>query len=582
MNRATPRVQRVEQVNDIPVLFALMEQLGLAKLLDKHFPMHHLWKGELSFGDVIVTWLVHILSEGDHCLNHVEPWVQENRLTIQACLGKAVRSLDFQDDRLADILDAFADPQRWQAFETDLNQGTIRVYKLTPNVLRIDTTTASTYAQVLSEDSLIQFGHSKDNDGRPQLKIASTTLDPLGVPITTVVLPGDSADDPVYIPPIQQVNASFGAGGKTFFGDCKMAALGTRAYAASTADYYVCPLSETQLSREERRAVLAPVFRGTQQLKPVHRPTTRLDDEPELVAKGFSYDVALSATVADRLVRWKERRWVVQSLAFAQSQAENLESRLSQATTQLGQLHERKQGKKRRNAEELKEAVEQILKKYRVEDFLDCRVETTSQPEKAKRRYGPRPEPRVVPEEHQVQTTRREEAIAQAKQEMGWQVYATNNLKLNVTGVVLGYRGQYRIEDGWSRLKGRPLSLSPMHLSDENRMVGLVLLLSLAVRALTLLEWVVRRKLQENNATLKGVYPSQPGRQTTTPRAETLLRVFRGISLTVLEVGGQVSVHMTDLTPLQKKLLKLWDFPKNLFPRIATHCSKPPPGLSER
>ena len=581
-NSATAHVQRIEHVDDIPVLFALLKQLRLAELLDDHFPVHHLWKGKLTFGEVVTTWLVFILSQGDHRLSRVEQWAKQNLLTLQACLGKPVRALDFHDDRLADVLDALADAERYQSFETDLNQGMIRVYKLRPEVFRTDTTTASSYAKVLDENGMLQFGHSKDNDNLPQLKIASTTLDPLGVPITTVVVPGHKADDPTYIPQMKKVNEVFGLGGKTFFGDCKQGALETRAYAASTKDYYVNPLSETHLSREDRLALLAPVFSGTQKLKPVYRPGASPDEEPELVARGFSYDVPLSATVEGRRVRWKERRWVVQSLAFANSQAENLEARLEKATTQLGQLGERKQGKKRLSAEEMNATVEEILKKHRVEGLLACRVQTTTTQEKVKRRYGKRPEQSVRKEEHHVETTRREEAIAQAKQAMGWQVYATNNLKLNVVGVVWGYRGQYRIEDGWSRLKGRPLSLSPMYLADENRMVGLVLLLTLAVRALTLLEWVVRRKLKENDETLKGVYPSQAGRQTSTPSAEMLLKVFRGIDLSVVEVDGQVSVHITELTPLQKRLLKLWDFPKNLFQRISLHCPKPPPRLSER
>ena len=71
--------------------------------------------------------------------------------------------------------------------------------------------------------------------------------------------------------------------------------------------------------------------------------------------------------------------------------------------------------------------------------------------------------------------------------------------------VVWAYRGQYRIEDDWSRLKGRPLGLTPMYLTDEGRMKGLVYLLSLALRVLTLLEWVVRERLHQAGEKLQGV-----------------------------------------------------------------------------
>src|SRR3954452_19917590 len=58
MNTAPPRVLRVERVDDLPVLFASLKRLQVAEFLDRHFPTHHLWKGELSFGEVVCVWLV--------------------------------------------------------------------------------------------------------------------------------------------------------------------------------------------------------------------------------------------------------------------------------------------------------------------------------------------------------------------------------------------------------------------------------------------------------------------------------------------------------------------------------------------
>jgi transposase len=574
MNTATPRVLRVERVDDIPVLFASLQRLRVAEFLDRHFPTHHLWKGELSFGEVVCVWLVFLTSQGDHRLYHLLPWVEEHMLTLQACLGKSLRPLDFHDDRLADVLDALAQPTAWQAFEADLNGHTVRVYDLAPSLFRIDTTTASSDAEVLSEHGLLQFGHSKDRDDLPQLKIAAAALDPLGLPVSTVVVAGHSADDPLYVPAIQEVQRAFGTGGKTYVGDCKMAAVGTRAYVASTRDYYLCPLSEKQLSQEERLALLQPVWTGQQPLQPVYRPPATPAQEPELVAEGFPVEVVVSAEVNGHRVQWTERRWLVRSVAFATGQQQRLEKRLQQAAEQLEQLNRRKQGQKRLGAEELQAAAQAIVQARRVEGLLDVRVETTIR-ERRRRRYGDRPEQTVQEPEHRAEVARRDEAIAQAKRAMGWQVDATNHLAMTVTAVVWGDRGQYRIEDDWSRLKGRSLSLTPMSLQDEGRMQGLVLLLSLAVRLLTLLEWQVRKQLQDGGQTLKGVYPGQPGRQARRPSAELLLKVFQGISLSVVEVLGAVSIHLTPLTRLQERLLALWDLPADLFHRITLHCAEP-------
>src|SRR6185436_1396208 len=129
----------------------------------------------------------------------------------------------------------------------------------------------------------------------------------LGLPLATAVVPGNSTDDPLYVPAIAAVRQSLGAGGRTYVGDCKMAALATRAFVAAAGDFYLCPLSENQLSRTERRALLQPVWGPGPQGEP-----------DELVAEGFALDVALTATVAAREVRWTERRWLVRSRAYAQ------------------------------------------------------------------------------------------------------------------------------------------------------------------------------------------------------------------------------------------------------------------------
>src|SRR3954463_12917533 len=113
-----------------------------------------------------------------------------------------------------------------------------------------------------------------------------------------------------------------------------MAALATRAFVAAGGDFSLCPLSENQLSRAERRALLQPVWAGTQALQPVWRPGPEGQPD-ELVAEGFSVDVALTATGGAQEVRWAERRWLVRSRAYARSQEAALERRLTTAEAAL-------------------------------------------------------------------------------------------------------------------------------------------------------------------------------------------------------------------------------------------------------
>src|SRR6266705_2997703 len=167
-----------ERVDDIPLLLAQMQRMGLPALLDDHFPTHGNWQG-LSLGWVSTIWLSSIVSRGDHRLVHVEPWVGHRLWTLRASTGQAVARLDFTDDRRDIVLRGLHDAIRWSAFEAALNQHTVRVYALLPARVHVDSTSASAYTTV-SAHGLFPFGHSKDyRPDLPQVKVRQAVLDPL-------------------------------------------------------------------------------------------------------------------------------------------------------------------------------------------------------------------------------------------------------------------------------------------------------------------------------------------------------------------------------------------------------------------
>src|SRR5437763_2872129 len=215
----------IERIDDVPLLLAQLERMRIQPLLDRHFPTHGNWQG-LSLGWVVTLWLTHILSQGDHRLNQVEPWAVGRLETLRQCTGQAVHRRDLADDRLAVVLEALAHDDHWAACEEALSASLLRVYVLTPSCVRWDTPTARSYGPV-NEDGFFRLGQSKDgHPDLPQVKIALATLDPLGLPLATAVVAGQRADDPLYVPAIRRVRRSVGQRGLLYVGDGKMAALG--------------------------------------------------------------------------------------------------------------------------------------------------------------------------------------------------------------------------------------------------------------------------------------------------------------------------------------------------------------------
>ena len=176
-----------ERVDDIPLLLAQIERMGIKELIDKHFPTHGNWQGE-SLGRVVGIWLTHILSQADHRLNQVQGWALKRLETLKTFCGENLHELDLTDDRLEAVLRYLDSDRNWYSFESELGGNLLQVYDITPERVRMDSTTASSYCGV-NPEGLFQWGHSQDH--RPdlaQVKIMLSTLDPLGMPIATEIL----------------------------------------------------------------------------------------------------------------------------------------------------------------------------------------------------------------------------------------------------------------------------------------------------------------------------------------------------------------------------------------------------------
>jgi transposase len=564
-----------ERVDDIPLLLEQMQRMGLPTLLDTHFPTHGNWTG-LSLGWVSTIWLSSILSRGDHRMVHVEPWVAKRLWTLGITTGQAVTRVDFTDDRLEIVLRRLRHDARWGAFESALNQHTVRVYDLSAERVHVDSTSASAYATV-SDGGLFQFGHSKDyRPDLPQVKVMQAVLDPLGMPLATDVVSGERADDPLSMPCIERVQASVGRHGLLYVGDCKMASRETRARLVVPGDFYLCPLPQVQLAEGELDTALEAVWRGEQSLSPVMREGPK--GELEVIAEGYEYAVAMSQQVGEQAQTWTERRLVVRSVRQAHTAEATLRARVAKAIAQIDALNQRGRGKKRfETVSALRQAVVAIVQDYGVENLVWFRLtqHVTPRPVRA---YRGQPA-RVDHDRHATVEVRVDEAALEgAVRRLGWRVYGTNQPveSLSLEQAVLAYRNEYQVERSLGRLKGQPLSLTPMYVQRDDHATGLIRLLSIALRVLTLLEFVGRRQLAAEGTKLAGLYAGNPQRETDRPTAERLLEAFEDITLTLVKGLQQTARYVTALSPLQLRILELLGFPSALYTRLCTVSSEPP------
>jgi transposase len=148
--------------------------------------------------------------------------------------------------------------------------------------------------------------------------------------------------------------------------------------------------------------------------------------------------------------------------------------------------------------------------------------------------------------------------------------------QLSLQEAVLAYRHESRVERAMGRLKGRPLSLTPMDLERDDHATGLIRLWSIGVRVLTLLEFGVRQRLALGKTRREGLSVGNPKRATAHPTAERLLEAFQGLTLTIIREGRRRRRHLTPLSRVQQRILVLLDFPVAIDTRLCPDSHQPP------
>jgi transposase len=189
-----------EQINSVPLVLGVIEQMGIRDLIDAHVTPHGAWQGA-SVGTVVSLWLCHILAERDHRLVAVRDGVAQRTVTFNTLLDLTLRDTDCTDDRLANVLSMLGDETTQASLDQAMLQRWIRVSRLPTDTMRLDSTRVRVYPDTEADESLLHQGHSKDH--RPDLnpfKAMLASLDPLGLPLVCQPVAGHRADDGLYVP----------------------------------------------------------------------------------------------------------------------------------------------------------------------------------------------------------------------------------------------------------------------------------------------------------------------------------------------------------------------------------------------
>lgn len=569
--------QKIERVDSLPLIVQWLLKMRVPELIDAIWQPHSHWQG-LSYGQLTLLLLTFIIYTHTHKLSHVEDWGRAHQHTLEACTGWQIGEKDLTDDRLGRVLEVLGeDAAQSAAYQHQQSQHLIRAYALPTAVARYDTTTFNVHhapPEAPEAGGILSFGHSKDR--RPDLlqyKVGLSTLDPAGIPLLSHVVDGKCADDPLYLPAWRETCTVLGHRDFLLVSDCKASALQTRVTIDAEAGYY---LFAQTLTGE------VPELLATWVLAPPTAPAPiflEADAEAQPIGQGFCVERVLTATSeAGTLHTWTERWLVTQSYAHARRAQQRLHARLDKAEQKLQRLRPTAT----ETAAEFLARAERVAQHQHVAGLFHIQVTTEVTTRRCYLQRG-RPGPHtpyedVTEQRLHLHVQRNTEAITRAQTLCGWRIYVTNVPadRMSLAQATVYYRDQWLNERGYHRFKRGSLPALPLWLRIPARIKGLMLVLLVALQALTLMEFVVQRELAHQGDTLAGLVPGNPRMRTARPSAERLLVAFDYLHFLITTSTTHCEGHLVEtLSELQRRILALLHLPESIYHlNLQNSCSE--------
>lgn len=553
--KATDQTLRSYSVGALPIIKRMMERIDLENILRQHLrPDRRQTKLPTVKGLLLV---VRNLLMSREPIYGIGEWAQRHAPDL---LGLQAHHLDhLNDDRIGRCTDKL-----FESNESDLVMAEVRhvigEFDLGLDELHNDSTTVSffgAYEDAAEEGShggrktiAITYGNSKDH--RPDLKQLLYTLtvtDDGGVPVYFTTHSGNTVDDNTHQQTWDVLKQLVGSADFLYIADCKLASTENMKYIDRQDGRFISVLPATRKEDEEFRE--------------------RHAADPDSVVWNLQYEILddsqqvvdqLSVCPQEVLTKEKFRLWWFHSTRKAKLDHGTRLQHIQRATVELGKLRDRLLGPRPRlrSREQIDPVVSEILEDTETQGLL--RVEVLEYEAEQYRQVGPG---RPGQNTKYVRHTRPfydltwevdNEAIARLQKSDGIFPLITNTKDMTAYEVLSAYKRQPIIEKRFSQLK-TDFEVAPLYLKNVTRIQALMCLYFFALLIQTLLERELRNAMQATDLDALPLYPE--GRPCKAPTTRRIIDIFEPIQRHTLTTGGRSETFVTELSPLQRQILKL-------------------------
>ena len=529
----------VKQLGALPAIREYLERLQLKERVDAVAPVREV--ARLTNGEVVMALVANRLT-APRPLYDIVDWAED--WAVEETLGIAPAALN--DDRLGRCLDDIAAVH--DRLRGDLTVQAIAAFGLETRTVRWDLTSVLVTGAYPSEEQVpgyaqVRYGYSSGR--QKQVRYLQVTTDDGAVPIWDQVHDGNTTDVATVIETMEALRAHARCSDFVLVGDSKLLSEPNRRALLAAGVGYLAPLARTP---ELDAAFLAI---PPEQLVPLEYVSVRDSTKPpreRATYHGYTGDLMVVVPDADGGERCQplQRLFVLSSEEQAACRRNRARQR-DRAEAEIAKIVGRVGSRWYPTAERARAKIEAILVQRHLTTLYQVSCgEVDGRPTVACD---------LIPA-----------ALARAEALDGYYVLETTRSaeEATPTALLAQWKGQWQIEHRHRSAKG-PLRVRPLFVTSNQRIVGLITILGIALMVFSLLERAARRAL----GPIGKVPNLLAGHVAARPTGDNILKALRTISLVTLDLAGIRHRAPSDLTPLHRILLQLLDVPEAAYARLA-------------
>ncbi len=530
----------VQRLGALPVIRDYWERLHLKERVDALVPVREV--AHLTHGDGVVALVANRLT-APRPLYDIVAWAEG--WAVAEVFG--IAPADLNDDRLGRCLDAIAAVH--DGLRGDLTVQAMTAFGLETATVRWDLTSVRVSGEYPPEEQTpgyaqVRYGYGGGH--QKQVRYLQVTTDDGAVPIWDQVWDGNTTDVATVIDTMHALREHARCTDFVLLGDSKLLSEANRQALLAAGVGYLAPLPR---SAELDAAFLAIPPEQLVALDYVSAREAGKPPEERTTYQGYATTVSVLVPDGQGSPRPHplQRVFILSSEERAACRRHRARQR-ERAEAEIGRIVGRVGSRWYPTAERARAKIETIL----AQRHLAGLYQVSSGEQEGR--------PTVACEVGVA-------ALARAEALDGSYVLETTRAAVaaDATMLLTEWKGQWPIEQRHRQAKG-PLRIRPLFVTSNQRIVGLITILGIALMVFSLIEREARRTLGAGGK-LPGLLA---GHVAARPTGENVLKALREIALVRMRIAGEPHRWVTDLTPLQRRLLELLHVPDAAYARLAS------------